>query len=161
MAFFFMAHFVGTMLIWQHFAYSKFRAQESKVPEGANMYWWKRVVPPLEFGAMHAILFQMALIPLTMARHSLATASTTFLSQLVPFRRVTAIHIHLGYTLVIIVVLSTILFFIFFGQLCSQQVFFEPCQEVEQYCLCLPPTDKTELADQGIREKPGWCTHIL
>ena len=76
---------------------------------------------------MHAILFQMALLPLTMARNSIATASKTFLSRLVPFHRTTGMHIHLGYTMVTIVILATILFFVFFGQLCSQQVIFVSC----------------------------------
>ena len=28
-------------------------------------YYWKRFVPPIEFGAMHMILFQLMLAPLT------------------------------------------------------------------------------------------------
>ena len=60
-----LAHAMATMVVWAHFFYSKYRKQETGVPDGANLYWWKRLVPPLEFGAMHAILFQMALLPLT------------------------------------------------------------------------------------------------
>jgi predicted ferric reductase len=87
----------------------------------ANMYWWKRVVPPVEFGAMHAILLQMALLPLTMSRHLIAVLSDTFLAKVFPFQRVVAMHIHLGYTMITIVSGATILFFVFFGQLCQQQ----------------------------------------
>lgn len=119
--FFFVLHFIATMITWQHFMYTKFKVQEAKVPKGANLYWWKRLVPPFEFGAMHAILLQMALLPLTMARHSVAMLSETFVAKLIPFQRMTAMHIHLGYTMVTMVFLSTVLFFIFFGQGCAQQ----------------------------------------
>lgn len=97
--FFFALHLVATMVAWQHFAYFKFKEQEAKVPETANMYWWKRLVPALEFGAMHAILLQMALLPLTMARHSILQLSETWLCKVIPFQRMTAMHIHLGYTM--------------------------------------------------------------
>jgi len=118
--FFFVLHLVATLATWLHFFFIKFQAQLG-VPVGANLYWWKRLVPPLEFGAMHAILLQMAFLPLTMARHTNALLSETFLAKLVPFQRMTAMHIHLGYTMVSIVFGSTVLFFIFFGQACAQQ----------------------------------------
>ena len=41
-----------------HFFLIKFHEQEVNVPEGAPFYWVKRIAPPLEFGAMHAILLQ-------------------------------------------------------------------------------------------------------
>jgi len=97
----------------------KFDTQINKVPEGAPRYWWKVMVPTLEFGAMHAILFQMALIPLTMSRFSIAALSETVVSRFVPMNRMLRIHIHLGYTMVILVFISTLLFFTFFGLLCN------------------------------------------
>ena len=69
---------------------------------------------------MHAILFQMALIPLTMCRFSLATLSDSLVDRFVPLNRMLWIHIHLGYTMVIIVFLATLFFFTFFGLLCSR-----------------------------------------
>ena len=60
-------HTIATLVVWSHFFYIKYRVQESKVLDGANLYWWKRFVSPFEFGAMHVILFQMSLLPLTMA----------------------------------------------------------------------------------------------
>lgn len=68
---------------------------------------------------MHAILFQMALIPLTMSRLSIAFASNTALNRFIPFNRSQRIHIHLGYTWSIFVLLSTTFFFTFFGILCA------------------------------------------
>jgi hypothetical protein len=121
MIFFFLLHFVATMIVWQHHMYFKFRQRAAVVPEGANLYWWKRLVPPVEFGTMHAMLLQLALIPMTMARHTIATLSATSLARFVPFQHTLRMHIHLGYVMVLVVFLSTVLFFVFFGQGCVDQ----------------------------------------
>lgn len=68
---------------------------------------------------MHAILFQMALIPLTMSRFSIAALNESFLDTLIPLNRALRMHIHLGYTMISIVALATVFFFGFFGMLCS------------------------------------------
>mmetsp|Transcript_27327 Transcript_27327/g.49639 ORF Transcript_27327/g.49639 Transcript_27327/m.49639 type:complete len:893 (-) Transcript_27327:132-2810(-) len=115
----FIVHFVCTMIIWCHFALVKFREQEGKVPLVANRYWLKVVVPSLEFGSMHAILFQMALIPLTMSKLSIGAGASSVINKFVPFDRMMRIHIHLGYTMISIVVLATGFFFGFFGILCA------------------------------------------
>ena len=104
-----------------HFGLIKFEQQGESVPEGAPRYWWKRLTPTFEFAAMHAILFQMALIPLTMSRYSIAwlSRSECFIDKFVPLNRMLRIHIHLGYTMILIVFLAVIFFFTFFGLLCS------------------------------------------
>ena len=113
---------LATLIIWQHFFYVKYRVQEAKVPDGANLYWWKRLTPPIEFGAMHAILFQMALLPLTMARQTVAALSNTYIGRkFVPLHKVVAMHVHLGYVMCGFVFAATIIFFTFFGQGCAQQ----------------------------------------
>jgi predicted ferric reductase len=61
----------------------------------------------------------MALIPLTMARFSVSTLCESIVDNLVPLNRVVRMHIHLGYTLVIIVFFATVFFFAFFGLLCA------------------------------------------
>ena len=116
-----LCHFFATMICWAHFFYVKYRQQEARVPETANRYWAKRLIPPLEFGSMHAILFQMALIPLTMSRSLVAYLSTTPLAEVVPLNRIVGMHIHIGYTMVLIVFLATVTFFGFFGALCQDQ----------------------------------------
>ena len=68
---------------------------------------------------MHAILFQMALIPLTMSRFSIASLNESFVHRLIPLNRALRMHIHLGYTMISIVFLATIFFFAFFGMLCT------------------------------------------
>lgn len=97
----------------------KFNEQAGNVPEGANRYWLKRLAPPLEFGSMHAILFQLALLPVTMSRFSIAALSESIINKIVPLNRALRMHIHLGYTMIIIVFLATVFFFAFFGILCA------------------------------------------
>jgi hypothetical protein len=118
----FAFHLILTMTVWGHFFFSKFEIQKAAVPEGANRYWLKRLVPPLEFGAMHAILFQMSLLPFTMSRVTMSyLQQNALLRSVLPFNRVVDAHIHLGYTMVSIVFLATLLFFTFFGIMVSQQ----------------------------------------
>jgi predicted ferric reductase len=107
------------LFLTAHFLLIKFHEQEQSVPEGAPYYWLKRIAPPLEFGSMHAILFQMTLIPLTMARFTIAALSESILDRFVPLNRALRIHIHLGYTMVVIVFFATVFFFAFFGLLCN------------------------------------------
>ena len=122
------------------------------MPEAAPRYWAKRLVPPIEFGSMHAskckpinnmisfitrlilsnpcilfccfffssVLFQMALIPFTMSRYTIASFSNSSLNKYLPLDKALRIHIHLGYTMVSIVFSATIVFFIFFGLSCSE-----------------------------------------
>lgn len=97
------------------------------IPENINRYWWKVLTPSFEFGVMHVVLFQMALLPLTMARFTVAYLSTTPLNKVIPFERMVGIHIYLGYLMLGLVFVSTIIFFAFFGLLChDQKTGFEP-----------------------------------
>lgn len=66
------------------------------------------------------VLFQMALIPFTMSRYTIATFSKSKLNKYLPLDKSLRIHIHLGYTMVSIVFSATIVFFIFFGLSCSE-----------------------------------------
>ena len=112
-------HFFLTLIIWGHFAIIKFRTQDGNVPEIAPRYYWKIYAPTLEFGSMHAILFQMALLPLTMSRLTIAMLGNSHITKFFPLNRMLEIHIHLGYTMVLIVFLAVVFFFVFFGLLCS------------------------------------------
>jgi predicted ferric reductase len=123
-----------------HFALKKLDTQLGAVPETANRYWWKIIAPSLEFGSMHAILFQMALIPLTMARFSISTLCESFVDKILPLNRTFRMHIHLGYTMIIIVFWAVIFFFAFFGLLCSdgEEAFCEKFTEeimITGYCI--------------------------
>lgn len=103
-----------------HFFLIKFDEQKNNVPLAAPFYYWKRTVPPIEFGTMHAILFQMALIPITMSRYTIAALTNTAVDRFVPLNRMLRMHIHLGYTMIIIVFLSVVLVFTFFGKMCNE-----------------------------------------
>ena len=102
-----------------HFSVKKFQIQFEIVPEDATRYWWKVLIPTFEFGTMHFILFNLALIPLTMCRFIITKASKTFLKSFVPFHESTKVHIALGYITTFLLVVSTITFIAFFGTLCS------------------------------------------
>ena len=112
-----LVHFAITLVVYQHFFYIKFRQREGKVPLLAPNSSLKRLVPPFEFGAMHAILFQLAVIPLTMCRSLLATLSTnSTVNAIIPFENLIEFHIFVGYLFCIVMVLSVIVFFGFFGK---------------------------------------------
>lgn len=128
-------HFVCTMVIWTHFFLVKYEQKLATVPEGAPRYLWKRIIPPLEFATMHAVLFQMALIPLTMSRYSTASLSESVINRFVPLNRTIRMHIHLGYMVIILLLLSTVVFFTFFGRLCvdGDQTF---CDKFRSEIMC-------------------------
>lgn len=62
----------------------------------------------------------MALIPFTMSRYSISCLSGSKLNRYLPLNKSVAIHIYLGYTVMLIVFLATIIFIAFFGILCSE-----------------------------------------
>lgn len=69
---------------------------------------------------MHAILLQLALLPLTMCRSLLALSSTSrLLRGTLPFEHLTQLHIFIGYLFCTIMILSVLLFFAFFGKTCA------------------------------------------
>ena len=66
------------------------------------------------------VLFQMALIPLTMSRYTIAALSSSRLNYYLPLDKSLRIHIYLGYTMVSISIMALIIFFVFLGLLCSE-----------------------------------------
>jgi hypothetical protein len=102
-----------------HYGLIKWAALDGEVPEGVPNYWLKRIGPTLVFGSKHAILLQMALIPLTMCRFSIAALTESVLDRFLPLNRMIKIHIHLGYSTVGLVVFATLLFLVHDGTLCA------------------------------------------
>lgn len=102
-----------------HFSLKKFDSQMEKVPSGAPFHSWKVGVPTFVFGMKHAILFQLAVLPLTMCRLSIASLSDTFLCRFLPLNSMTDYHIAIGYTLVIFLLATVSIFFMFFGVICN------------------------------------------
>jgi len=77
-------------------------------------------MPSIIYGCKHAILLQMALLPLTMARFTIASLSDLAFGRLIPLNRAVQMHIYLGYTMVALTFLATIGFFAFYGFLCAK-----------------------------------------
>ncbi|GFH55403.1 hypothetical protein CTEN210_11879 [Chaetoceros tenuissimus] len=112
-------HVVATLICYAHFGLLKFQSQSSKVPEAAPFYTWKIGVPTFEFGTMHAILYQLAILPLTMCRLLIANFSETFVSKIIPFDEMTRCHIGIGYTFAFLLLVTIIVFLMFFGVVCN------------------------------------------
>ena len=68
---------------------------------------------------MHAILFQLGALPITMCRLIISKASRTFLNSVIPFNEALKCHIAIGYTLVFMLFLTIVVFLMFFGVNCS------------------------------------------
>eukprot|EP00934_Nitzschia_sp_Nitz4_P008624 Nitzschia sp. Nitz4//scaffold5_size260463//166837//169320//NITZ4_000997-RA/size260463-exonerate_est2genome-gene-0.281-mRNA-1//1//CDS//3329555385//8614//frame0 len=115
-----LSHIVATLIVWYHFGLQKYTQKVHAVPLDDPFIHWKRLVPALEFGSMHVILFQMALLPLTMCRHSISVlAGHPVWGSYFPWNRLQSMHIYLGYFVSLTVILATIIFFTFFGRLCA------------------------------------------
>eukprot|EP00038_Savillea_parva_P021487 m.35020 g.35020 ORF g.35020 m.35020 type:complete len:981 (+) comp5221_c0_seq1:1142-4084(+) len=125
-------HLIFTFAVWQHFFYIKLRQRELAVPEKAPNYNWKLFVPPTEFGMMHSILFQLALIPITVSRSLLAWIATRFC--ILPLEHIMTLHIHIGYAFCALLIASSALFLVFFGKLCQgYQDGIEPANECNKF----------------------------
>jgi predicted ferric reductase len=111
-------HIVCTAVIWVHYGLVKYESETDSIQEDTSRYWLKRFVPPFIFGSKHAILYQMALIPLTMCRFSIAALSQTSVNRIVPLSRAQCVHIFMGNILVGVVFIATVSFLIFYGTLC-------------------------------------------
>jgi len=112
-------HLAITSIIFTHFALLKFNSQKEKVPEVAPRYSWKIGVPTFEFGTMHAILFQLGMLPVTMCRLIISKASSTVFNDVIPFNEMLKCHIAIGYTLVFMLFCTIVVFLMFFGVNCS------------------------------------------
>ena len=92
-----LSNLVAMLVIWSHFTLTKLEEQKFKVEENTPLYWFDLLVPSLEYGAIHVILYVMAVIPLTMARYSIANLAESFVEWFIPLNQTLAIHEHLGY----------------------------------------------------------------
>ena len=60
------------------------------------------------------VLFQMALIPFTMSRYTIASLSNSKLNDYLPLNKSMSIHIYLGYTMVCFSIMATVMVSFFF-----------------------------------------------
>jgi predicted ferric reductase len=113
------SHFSSNRSYTAHYGLVKFNFQEENVSADDPNFRAKCLITPFAFVSKHAILFQMALIPLTMSRFSISSLSESILNRFIPLNEVLRIHAHLGYTMTIITFIATFYFFTFFGYLCA------------------------------------------
>jgi predicted ferric reductase len=105
-----------------HYSLIKWQLQRVLVPDDVPYYWLQRIGPPIIFGCKHAILLQMAMLPLTMSRFSIACLSDTIINRFIPMERAQCVHIIVGYTMGALTILANLLFFVYYGILCSGDV---------------------------------------
>ena len=75
------------------------------------------------------VLFQMALIPFTMSRYTIASLSNSKLNDYLPLNKSMSIHIYLGYTMVCFSIIATVIVSFFFF-----------CCVDWQRCICMRST---------------------
>lgn len=115
-------HTLATLFVFLHHALLKEEQTASKVPQGAPRYWQKRLVPVFEFGAMHALLLQMAILPIVMCSNLLTALRRTPLGVLLPLASSTAFHQHLGAVMLFQLLGAFVVFLFHFGSLCGDGV---------------------------------------
>jgi hypothetical protein len=94
--------------------------QKQTVNDDEAFYWVRLLSSSFIYGAKHVTLFEMALIPLTMSRWSIAALShNRVVSLFLPLNQMTRIHIHLGYAVIFMVTLATLGFIFLFSFLCT------------------------------------------
>jgi predicted ferric reductase len=113
----------------------RYESLTSSIPEDAAYFWAKRIAPPLVYGSKFAILFQMALIPLTMSRYSIASLSGTVLDRFIPLSRAMRIHVYLGYSMICLVLFATFALVTFYGSLCALNE-QEYCERLTSEIMC-------------------------
>jgi hypothetical protein len=103
-----VAHTAISLVIFAHFFLLQYFNRAAQALD-SRFYWARRIIPSLEFGSMHAVLFQLALLPITMARHLVTTSGLISTSSLY------FVHIHLGYTVCVTIIVAIVIVIIFFG----------------------------------------------
>jgi len=116
---FMMFHLMASLVVYLHFFSRKWCDLEQVLPRKASNYWQKHTVPPLEFGAMHSLLYQMIMLPLCMCRNLLTYARGTCFNRYLPLDDIISVHKFLGYLMTGQVLVAFLLFVGHFGTLCS------------------------------------------
>jgi hypothetical protein len=109
-------HVIISLVVWQHFFYAKYARKMDEIPDDATNLWWKRLAPPIDSATMHMVLLQFALLPLTVSRSLLAWISTK--TAAFPIDQIMTLHIQIGYTFVMTMVVSPGVFITYFAKLC-------------------------------------------
>jgi predicted ferric reductase len=96
----------------------KYETLKQTISEDEPYYQVQRAVPPIVYGSKHAMLLQMAVIPLTMSRMSIAALCDSALAIYVPLTRAVRLHILYAYTMICLVVFATVGLYAFYVSMC-------------------------------------------
>lgn len=161
-----LAHTMASLCIWIHFGLIKWQQKEKEKGDASSsssppsFAGWKQVVATIEFGAMHVILFQMALLPLTMSRYCIAAlgSNSAWLNRIVPMNRMLYMHIHLGSCMIVLVFLATALYLSFFSILCLAYDEQEYCTKLTSEIMC---SGYAILACLGLVAATSYWRHVI
>eukprot|EP00038_Savillea_parva_P009097 m.181250 g.181250 ORF g.181250 m.181250 type:complete len:1046 (-) comp15201_c0_seq1:102-3239(-) len=109
-------HILISFIVWQHFFLHKYARKLRDIPEGDTNEHMKRILPAMDFGTMHMVLLQFALLPVTVSRSLLAWISTW--TTALPLDQVMTMHIQIGYTFGACMVVAPASLNIFLAKLC-------------------------------------------
>ncbi|KNC84175.1 hypothetical protein SARC_03597 [Sphaeroforma arctica JP610] len=115
-----LLHAIATLSVFFMFFIEKWRFLDDTLPTTAPNYWPKKLIPCFEFGAMHSLLFQMSLLPISMCKYFITVLRSTRFKRLIPFDYFVRAHIYLGYQMGIQLIVSLVVFVLFFGSLCAK-----------------------------------------
>ena len=73
----------------------------------------------LSFELLNAILFQISVLTHTMCRHSIFSLWIISIGKLIPYNDITKYHIALGYTIIMLLFTTIVVFMTSFGTLCN------------------------------------------
>lgn len=126
-----LLHTLATIGVFQHFFHKKFLQRAEQVPDAAPNHWQKRMVPSFEFGAMHSLLFTMALLPLTMCRFTITKLRNSWFGKYFPFDYMIEFHKWLGYVMGVQLLVTFLVFVGHFAKLCDD---YRNGIEKENFC---------------------------
>jgi hypothetical protein len=163
-----LAHTMASLCIWIHFGLIKWQqldATTTTTSSTSSSSGWKQVVATIEFGVMHVILFQMAILPLTMCRYCIAALGgsnnnsiSTILNRFIPMNRMLYIHIHLGSCMIVLVFLASALYLSFFSILCLVYDDQEYCTKLTSEIMC---SGYAILACLGLVAVTSYLRHVI
>lgn len=103
-----------------HYGLKKYYMENALVDANDPDRIIKVYVPTALYATKHLILLQLAILPLTMCRYTIAYLSTTAVQRIIPFEEFTKYHIWVGYFTVFLVLIVFITFVGYYSALCAQ-----------------------------------------
>jgi predicted ferric reductase len=102
-----------------HYGIVKYDTLKQTISEDEPYYQIQRAVPSIIYGSKHAMLLQMAAIPLTVSRLSIAALCDSPLAIYIPFKRTLRLHILYAYTMIWLLVFAMVGLIVFYARMCA------------------------------------------